>query len=44
VAEATGAGLTSTPSFIINGDVLVGAQSYEVFQSSIEAALANVTP
>jgi len=44
VAEATGANLTSTPSFIINGDVLVGAQSYEVFQSSIEAALAKVAP
>jgi len=44
VAAASEAGLSSTPSFVINGDVLVGAQPYEVFQTSIEAALAKVTP
>lgn len=44
VAAGTEAGLTSTPSFVINGDLLVGAQAYEVFQSSIEAALANAAP
>ena len=44
VASGTEAGLSSTPSFVINGDLLVGAQPYEVFQSSIEAALANAAP
>jgi protein-disulfide isomerase len=44
VASGTEAGLTSTPSFVINGDLLVGAQPYEVFQSSIEAALTAATP
>ncbi len=44
VAAAIDAGLSSTPSFVINGDLLVGAQSYAVFQTSIEAALAKAAP
>ena len=31
----------STPSFLINGQSLVGAQSFEVFQKYIEAELAK---
>lgn len=44
VAAGIGAGLSSTPSFVINGDLLVGAQPYDVFQTSIEAALAKAAP
>jgi protein-disulfide isomerase len=32
-------GVQSTPSFLINGQPLVGAQPFEVFQQAIEAAL-----
>jgi protein-disulfide isomerase len=32
-------GLTSTPSFLINGKVIIGAQPYEVFEGVIEEAL-----
>lgn len=34
------AGVTGTPSFLINGKLLVGAQPFSVFQQEIEAALA----
>ncbi len=33
-------GLTSTPSFLINGKPLIGAQAFETFQQAIEAELA----
>lgn len=32
-------GLSSTPSFLINGKTLLGAQAFEVFQQAIEAEL-----
>lgn len=32
-------GLTSTPSFLINGKAIIGAQPYEVFEGIIEEAL-----
>jgi protein-disulfide isomerase len=35
------AGFNSTPSFLINGEPLVGVQPYSVFQQTIEAALAE---
>ena len=34
-------GLTSTPSFLINGKPVIGAQSFEVFQQAIEAELGG---
>ncbi len=39
--KATGlrAGITSTPSFLINGSLFMGAQPYSEFQSAINAAL-----
>jgi protein-disulfide isomerase len=42
-ADGTEAGITSTPSFLINGQLLRGAQPYEVFQNAIEAMLAQTT-
>jgi len=38
--EAQGLGLQSTPSFIVAGTPVVGAQPAEVFVELIEAALA----
>jgi protein-disulfide isomerase len=38
---AQNAGASSTPSFLINGTLIRGAQEYEVFRTEIEAALAN---
>lgn len=38
---AQNAGANSTPSFLINGTLIRGAQDYEVFRAEIEAALAN---
>ncbi len=35
------AGINSTPSFLINGQVLVGNQPFETFQNAIEEALAS---
>jgi protein-disulfide isomerase len=40
-AAALDLGVYSTPSFVINGELIVGAQSYEVFQGAIDAALAQ---
>ena len=34
-------GLSSTPSFLINGKPLIGAQPFEAFQQAIEAELAG---
>ncbi len=39
-AAAT-AGVNSTPSFIVNGQAIVGAQPYSVFQQALDAALAQ---
>lgn len=38
---AQNAGADSTPSFLVNGVLIKGAQSYEVFEAEIEAALSN---
>lgn len=37
------AGVTSTPSFLINGELLVGAQPFEQFQALIDAALEQAS-
>ena len=39
VAEARAIGLRGTPTFLINGTVLVGAQPIETFREAIRAAL-----
>lgn len=39
--DGTDAGVTGTPSFVINGQLLVGAQPFEKFQEVIEAELAK---
>jgi len=36
-------GLSSTPSFVINGKVIIGAQAYEVFEGIIEEELNQKT-
>ncbi len=39
-ADAQSVGISGTPSFIINGQILVGAQPFEAFEQIIEHALA----
>ncbi len=39
--DATRAGINSTPSFLVNGQLLVGNQPFSEFQAAIEAALAG---
>jgi protein-disulfide isomerase len=34
-------GLSSTPSFLVNGKSIIGAQAYEIFQRAIEAELSE---
>lgn len=41
VAEGQAAGVGGTPSFLINGKLLVGAYPYSEFEKQIEAALAK---
>ncbi len=36
---AANAGINSTPSFIVNGATISGAQPYSVFQAALDAAL-----
>lgn len=36
--RSTGQGVTGTPTFLINGETLVGAQPREVFEEAIEKA------
>jgi protein-disulfide isomerase len=43
-SEGQRLGVTGTPSFLINGKPLVGAQPFEAFQQAIDAALADGTP
>lgn len=38
-ADGRAAGVTGTPAFLINGELLTGAQPYETFRQAIEAAL-----
>ena len=42
--EATQAGINSTPSFLVNGELVVGYLPFVEFQALIEAALAKVSP
>jgi protein-disulfide isomerase len=39
--EGSAAGVTGTPGFLLNGQLIVGAQPFSVFQQAIEAALAS---
>lgn len=41
LAAGSAAGVSGTPSFFVNGQIVVGAQPYSAFQQAIEAALAN---
>jgi protein-disulfide isomerase len=41
---ASNLGVSSTPTFFINGLVVVGAQPFEVFQQVIDKELARMTP
>jgi protein-disulfide isomerase len=38
-SAAAAAGINSTPSFIVNGQTITGAQPYSVFQAALDAAL-----
>ena len=38
--DGSRSGVSGTPTFFINGQMIVGAQPYEVFEQAIEAALA----
>ncbi len=40
-AEGSAVGVTGTPSFVINGRLLVGAQPYEAFKNIIDDELAS---
>lgn len=39
--EGSRLGITGTPSFVVNGELLIGAQPFAVFEQSIENALAG---
>ena len=41
IAEGQSVGVTGTPSFVINGRLLVGAQPYEQFKAVIDDELAS---
>jgi protein-disulfide isomerase len=41
MADGGGAGVTGTPASIINGRSIVGAQSFDIFQKRIDAAIAG---
>ena len=41
MAEGRSAGVSGTPAFIINGQMVVGAQSYTDMKQVIDAALAS---
>lgn len=40
ITQGQQAGIEGTPSFIINGKIVLGAQSFEAFKTEIEAALS----
>jgi protein-disulfide isomerase len=37
-------GVNSTPAFVVNGQAIMGAQPFEVFQQTIDAELGKATP
>jgi len=41
MAQARSAGISGTPSFLINGQKFVGAQPYEKFKAQVDAALGK---
>ena len=41
LAAGAQAGISGTPSFVINGKLIVGAQPYSVLKAEIESALAE---
>ena len=41
LADGLQAGVRGTPSFLVNGKLVAGAQSYSMFRQEIEAALAG---
>ncbi|HLP79137.1 MAG TPA: thioredoxin domain-containing protein [Acidobacteriota bacterium] len=41
VAEGKAAGITGTPGFLINGELLVGAQPFDAFKKVIDAKLGS---
>ena len=41
LAEVRPIGLTGTPTFLIDGQRIVGAQAYSVFANAIDATLAE---
>jgi protein-disulfide isomerase/DNA-directed RNA polymerase subunit RPC12/RpoP len=43
-AAASAAGINSTPAFLINGQKVIGAQPFDRFAASIEAALSAIPP
>ncbi|UCH61564.1 MAG: thioredoxin domain-containing protein [Anaerolineales bacterium] len=42
--NARSMGVTSTPAFVINGQAVMGAQPFEVFEQIIEQELAKTSP
>ena len=44
IERATRIGVGSTPSFLVGGRPLIGAQPYEAFKQAIDAALAAAPP
>jgi len=43
-SAAQSLGVRSTPTFLVNGTPVIGAQSFEVFKQAIEAELKEVSP
>jgi protein-disulfide isomerase len=41
ISQGRGLGVRGTPSFVINGELLVGAQPVEAFRRAVDAALAR---
>ena len=41
LVEGQRAGIQGTPGFIVNGELISGAQPFAVFQAAIESALAQ---
>jgi len=40
-SDGQAAGVTATPTFFVNGEMIVGAQAYSVFQAAIEKVLSK---
>lgn len=41
MGKARQSGVTGTPAFLVNGELITGAQPYSVFETAIEEALGN---